>query len=126
MSGERGLSPTEATSKAAPLDVAAMRADAGVLLGTDMLQRWEEVQRLAHLYRTHILRLIPAVEAGIARQVPDDVPAAVARACIKEARRRLDEIEAVGLDGETKRVQRLARSVVALADHWESLGGVDQ
>lgn len=122
MSAERG---TEPASKTGP-DVAAMRADAAVLLGDDMLPRWEEVQRLAHLYRRHVLQLIPAVEAGIARQTPDDVPAAVARACIDEARRRLNEIESPGLDGETKRTRRLARSVLALTDHWESLGGADQ
>jgi hypothetical protein len=103
-----------------------MRADAAVLLGDDMLPRWEDVQRLAHLYRTHILHLVPEVEAGIFRQPKDDVPAAIARACIDEARRRLDEIEAIGLDGETKRTRRLARSVLALTDHWENLGGADQ
>jgi hypothetical protein len=110
-----------------PPNIADMRATAAQLLGEDApLPRWEDVQRLAHLYRRHVLRLIPAVEAGIARRPKDDVPAAVARACIDEARRRLDEIEAPGLDGETKRTQRLARSVLALADHWESLGGTDQ
>lgn len=103
-----------------------MRGDAAVLLGDEVLPRWEDVQRLAHLYRSHILHLISEVEAGIFRQPPDDVPAAVARACIGEARRRLDEIEAPGLDGETQRARRLARSVVALADHWESLGGAEQ
>jgi Family of unknown function (DUF6415) len=103
-----------------------MRADAAVLLSEEILPRWEDVQRLAHLYRSHILQLIPAVEAGICRQTPDDVPAAVARACIGEARRRLGEIEAPGLDGETQRTRRLARSVVALTDHWVSLGGADQ
>lgn len=116
--------PAGAEPKAVLPDIAAMRADAAKLIGEDApLPRWETVQKLAHLYRCHILGLIPAVQTRVARHPVDDVPAAVARACIEEARRRLDEIEANGLDGEVKRTQRLARSVLALTDHYENLGG---
>lgn len=101
-----------------------MRAAAAEMVGEDaQLPRWETVQEFAHRYRGHIMQLIPAVEDLAACQAKDDVPANVARAGIGEARRRLDEIEAVGLVGEVKRVQRLARSVLALCDHYENLAG---
>jgi hypothetical protein len=99
-----------------------MRAAAAKMVGEEtQIPRWETVQEFARLYRRDVLGLIPAVEGLIARQPKDDVPAAVARACIEEARRRLNETEANGLHGEVKRVQRLARSVIALCDHYENL-----
>ncbi|MGW4563747.1 DUF6415 family natural product biosynthesis protein [Streptomyces sp. NPDC004561] len=54
----------------------------------------------------------------------DDGPAKVARAGVRKARRRLVEIEAAGLFGEVARVKRLARSVVSLCDHYDTLSGV--
>lgn len=112
------------TPTAAPPDIAAMRADAAQMIGEDVqLPRWETVQQSNALYYRHLLQLIPAVEYLIIRLPKDDVPAAVARAGVGEAKRRMGEIEAVGLVGEVERVQRLARSVIALCDHYENLGG---
>ncbi|MBK3575145.1 hypothetical protein JHN63_15250 [Streptomyces sp. MBT65] len=101
-----------------------MRVAVAEMVGGDaQLPRWETVQKFAHLYRGYVIRLIPAVEELIARQPKDDVPSNVARVVIDEARRRKDEIEAVGLVGEVRRVKRLARIVLALCDHYENLGG---
>lgn len=101
-----------------------MRVAAAELLGEDaVLPRWDAVQTLAHLYRSNIMRLIPPVEDLAAQQSNDDVRARVALASVGEARRRLDEIEAIGLVGEVKRAQRLGRSVLALCDHFETLIG---
>ncbi|WP_267890910.1 DUF6415 family natural product biosynthesis protein [Streptomyces sp. AS58] len=41
-----------------------------------------------------------------------------------EARRRLSVREAPGLKGEAALVERLARSVMALCDHYDSLTGL--
>jgi hypothetical protein len=135
---ERGLTPADTLRQAleqtmnrspAPhdqrtLDLAAMRTATVELLGGDaVLPRWEVVQSLAHLYRRDILLLIPAVEDLAARQPKDDVRASVALAAVGEARRRLDEIEAIGLGGEVERTRRLGRSVLALCDHLEALDG---
>jgi hypothetical protein len=107
------------------LDVAAMRQDAAELLDESApLIRYDEVKKAEHRYRENLGRLIPELEVAAVRWPEGDVPAKVARAGIGEARRRLTEIEAVGLAGEVRRIRRLARSVVALCDHYDSLTGV--
>lgn len=105
-------------------DTAAMRTSAEELLGDPTLPRYRDVQTFALLYRASLMLLIPAVEELTGRFHKDDVPARVALAGIAEARRRLDEIEAVGLVGEVARAQRLARSVLALCDHYDNLSGL--
>jgi hypothetical protein len=111
-----------------PPDIATMRTAAAELLGEDApLPRYEDVQTLTLLYRGNLMLLIPEVEIMTGRFPENDAPARVALAGIAEARRRLDEIptatEKVGLVSEVKRAQRLARSVLALCDHYENLGG---
>jgi hypothetical protein len=102
-----------------------MRADAVAFLDVCLpLPRYEDVQNAAADCHRNLLRLIPEVEQLAGRLPDDDIPAKVAQAGVAEARRRLYEIEAVGLDGEVKRVQRLARSVLALCDHHDSLTGL--
>lgn len=135
---ERGLTPTATLRQALeqtldrapaqwdqrPLDVASMRTAAAKLFGEEaVLPRWEVVQSLAHFYRRDILLLIPAVVDLADRQPTNDVRARSALADVDEARLRLDEIEAIGLAGEVERAQRLARSVLALCDHLETLNG---
>ncbi|WP_405950653.1 DUF6415 family natural product biosynthesis protein [Streptomyces prunicolor] len=106
-------------------DIARMRADAVEFLDVCVpLPRYEDVQNAAADCHRNLLKLIPEVEQLAGRLPDDDIPAKVAEAGVVEARRRLYEIEAVGLDGEVKRVQRLARSVLALCDHHDSLTGL--
>jgi hypothetical protein len=122
---EQTLNRAPAQQDRLPLDVAAMRTAAAKLFGEDaVLPRWEVVQSLAHLCRCDILLLIPAVEDLAARRPKNDVRARSALADVVEARRCLDEIEAVGLAGEVERAQRLARSVLALCDHLETLNHI--
>ncbi|MFJ1653533.1 DUF6415 family natural product biosynthesis protein [Streptomyces sp. NPDC088337] len=83
----------------------------------------DELPRLALLLRGHISALIPAVEAATRGLPENDVPKVCAMACVGEARMRLR----IG-DGDNDAVRlavavRLARSVNALADHYENLGG---
>ena len=107
------------------LDIVRMRADAAEFLDVCVpLPRYEDVQNAAADCHRNLLKLIPEVEQLAGRLPDDDIPAKVAQAGVAEARRRLYEIEAVGLDGEVKRVQRLARSVLALCDHHDSLTGL--
>lgn len=47
----------------------------------------------------------------------------MAMAAAAEAQRRLDLIERPGLQGEHERVKKLACSVLALCDHYETLSG---
>ncbi|MFE7648665.1 DUF6415 family natural product biosynthesis protein [Streptomyces phaeoluteigriseus] len=111
-----------AAEEQSPPDIATMRTAARRLLAADAEPPTPgELSTLATLLRGHINALVPAV-AMAARGLPkDDVPRACAMACIGEARMRLR----LG-DGDTTAVRtavavRLARSVNALADHYENL-----
>ncbi|MFI6274366.1 DUF6415 family natural product biosynthesis protein [Streptomyces sp. NPDC050988] len=109
----------------AQLDVAAMRQDAAVLLDEAApLIRYEDLQSAEHRYRVNLAWLLREVDAAIAGKAEDDVQAKVAMAGMSEALRRLEEIEAVGLAGEVRRVRRLARSVLSLCDHYGTLTGL--
>ncbi|MEU8906944.1 DUF6415 family natural product biosynthesis protein [Streptomyces mirabilis] len=107
-----------------PIDTAVLRADTAEILGPEpVLPRYERVQQLAFTYRGSILLLIPIVEK-LSHDLPgDDIRGRCALAGIGEARRRINEIEAVGLAGEVRRGQRLARAVLALCDHYDTLTG---
>ncbi|TXS42196.1 hypothetical protein EAO75_34015 [Streptomyces sp. uw30] len=65
--------------------------------------------------------LIPRIEQLIGERPNDDGPTNGAMAGVGEARRRLHEPVAEGLNGEVARVKGLARSVVALCDHRDEL-----
>ncbi|MFJ2737679.1 DUF6415 family natural product biosynthesis protein [Streptomyces sp. NPDC087317] len=105
-----------------PPDIAAMRASARRLLADDAEPpEPDAVATLVLLLRGHINVLVPAVEMAARRLPKDDIPRACAMACIGEARMRLR----MG-DGDNDAVRlavavRLARSVSALADHYDTL-----
>jgi len=107
------------------LDIAAMRQDAAELLDESApLIRYDDVKKAEQRYRENLTQLIPELEVAAVRWPEGDAPAKVARAGIGEARRRLTEIEAVGLAGEVRRIRRLARSIVSLCDHYDALTGL--
>jgi hypothetical protein len=102
---------------------ATMRAAATWFLDQSMLPRHETL-KLWHQDLGGFLRhLMPEIEQLAANLPENDVPARVAMVGVGEAQRRLHEPEAAGLLGEAQRVQRLARSVVALCDHYDALSG---
>lgn len=68
-------------------------------------------------------QVIPRIEQLAAGRAEDDVPSRVALAGVGEARRRLAEPVAGELAGEVARASRLARSAVALCDHYDALNG---
>ncbi|KUN91907.1 DUF6415 family natural product biosynthesis protein [Streptomyces caeruleatus] len=113
----------EQTDCSAPT-TATMRAAATWFLDQPTLPRHESL-KLWHQDLGGFLRhLMPAIEALAADLPENDVPARVAMVGVGEARRRLHEPEAAGLLGEAQRVQRMARSVVALCDHHDALAGM--
>lgn len=107
-----------------PLDVETMRTTARRLLGEDPeLPDAEELESLVLTLRVMIMLAIPEVVA-LAHALPcDDVPAVCARIGIGEARARLSMAARPGLPAGLAHARRLSRSVVALADHYEGLGG---
>ncbi|WP_262059648.1 DUF6415 family natural product biosynthesis protein [Streptomyces sp. STR69] len=110
--------------KTASVDTEKLRASAKSFLNSHQtLPRYETVQHAAHVFYGDLCRLIPEVEKLAERCDKDDVRGQVALVAAEEARRRSTEIERSGLTREFERVQRLARLVVALCDHYETLAG---
>ncbi|MGP4010513.1 DUF6415 family natural product biosynthesis protein [Streptomyces sp. 4N124] len=116
------MNSTHPHTDAPPLVTAALRAVAVEFLGESMLPRYEDLQRSARDFQRDLWQLISQIEQ--LTEGREDAPARVALAGIGEARRRLDLIERPGLHGEVERVKRLARSVIALCDHYDTLTGV--
>lgn len=101
-----------------------VRAAADWFLRQKTLPRHQTVKLFGDDFTTCLRDLIPQIEELAAARGEDDVLAMVARAGIGEARRRLSLTERPGLLGEVERVKRLARSVLALRDHYDALTGV--
>ncbi|MEU2433057.1 DUF6415 family natural product biosynthesis protein [Streptomyces sp. NPDC007861] len=76
---------------------------------------------LADALRGDVEQLVPAVRTLIARLPSGDAPARVARIGVDEAWRRLHTTRGFGPDAAHRHAQRLARSVLALCDHYENL-----
>lgn len=106
-----------------PLDVETMReCTRSLLVEGASIPSGDELETLALQLRGHIMVAIPEVEAAAARLGEADVPRACALAGVREARVRLDLEAEPTRSGEIAHIQRLARSVNALCDHYESLG----
>ncbi|RSN13727.1 hypothetical protein DMH25_08010 [Streptomyces sp. WAC 01325] len=100
-----------------------MRAAAAWFLDQRTLPRHETLKLWSKDLSDFLEHLASEIEQRAAALPKADVPARVAMVGVGEARRRLDEPQAAGLLGETERVKRLARSVVALCDHHDALTG---
>ncbi|NUP36865.1 MAG: hypothetical protein HOY76_07530 [Streptomyces sp.] len=103
-------------------DVAAIRAGAAAYLSGDALPRYELITCRSAEFRRGAWVLIEEIES-IASRRPDELVVKVALAAVEGAKSRLMEIERAGLMGEHERVQRLARALLALCDHVETLTG---
>ena len=82
-----------------------------------------EVPALTETLRGHMTALIPEVEELAGRLHRDDIPRYCALACVGEARGKLRARPAMGLGGDVAYARKLARSLIALCDHFESLTG---
>jgi len=100
-----------------------MRASVARGLSEELIE--DELGTLADLLREHMRALMPAVAELAGREPRDSVRRYVAIACVQEARRKLRMGDGLTLPARTAVVQRLARSVNALCDHYVSLGGCD-
>ncbi|WP_432129583.1 DUF6415 family natural product biosynthesis protein [Streptomyces tendae] len=107
----------------APLDLETIRRTAQeVIADGARIEQPDEIATIITLLRGVLELLIPEVETLTGRHPREHVPAICARACLGESRMRLR----LG-NGDTPAVrlstaQRLARSALALADHYERLG----
>lgn len=104
------------------MDTKAMREAAREYQSMTVLPRYDVVKGHSTDFSRDLWALIDEIER-LATQNPDEILVKVALAGVGEARRRLTVIERAGLMGEHERVLRLARSVQALCDHFETLTG---
>ncbi|MFF8019826.1 DUF6415 family natural product biosynthesis protein [Streptomyces sp. NPDC007896] len=119
--------PATATEQAPP-DIETMRATVGRLLDPDSVPgvlppSADEVATLTATLRGHMELLAPEVERMAVRLHRDSIPRYCALACVGEARGRL-KTGPQPAPSELVYARRLARSLNALCDHWETLGGV--
>ncbi|MFJ4365046.1 DUF6415 family natural product biosynthesis protein [Streptomyces chartreusis] len=117
------MTATEAETDCRTPSTASTRAAATWFLDQPTLPRHEQLKLWSSDLTDFVEHLAAAIEQLAASLPLSDVPARVAMVGVGEARRRLHEPEAAGLNGETERVKRLARSVVALCDHHDALSG---
>ncbi|MET9762076.1 DUF6415 family natural product biosynthesis protein [Streptomyces sp. NPDC006372] len=115
-------------------DVATMRETAHHVLGPDNVPNavppaGEELDTLTAALRGHIELLVPEVERA-ARRLPENAPTrSSALACVGEASSKLraPELGFAVLAGSVMYARRLARVLVALCDHYETvIAGVEQ
>lgn len=116
--------PPSASSQP-PLDTAAMRTTARRLLAEDAEPPSpQDLDTLTLRLRGYMMLAIPVVETAALTWPEDDVPRACALACIGEARMRLRlEPRNGSLPAGIAHAARLARSVNALCDHYQTVGG---
>ncbi|MEU6071303.1 MULTISPECIES: DUF6415 family natural product biosynthesis protein [Streptomyces] len=108
----------------APLDTVAMRGKAhDFIRAGDVLLRHGELKQHSTEFSQNLWQLIDQIGQHAARR-PQEVVVIVAMAGVAEAQRRLGLIERPGLQGEHERVKKLACSVLALCDHYETLSGI--
>lgn len=104
-----------------PLDVWLMRQSALRLIGeTAVVPGDAELEVLTLRMRGHLQLLIPEVEKAARARPTDDIPRYCALACVGEAGLRLNARVQAAQDA-LPRARRLARSLNALCDHYESL-----
>lgn len=117
-------SPGAAERGEPPLDVETMRTTVRRLLAADAEPLGlDELDTYLSTLRGHMRLLIPEVEMAAGRQPKDDIPRYCALACVGEARVKLGIEVGAGLNHGIAHARRLARSVNALCDHYENLGG---
>lgn len=112
-----------------PPDIATMRAVVARLLDPDAAPELlppapDEVETLIVQLRGHLDLLVPEVEETAQRLPRQDISRYCALACAGEARERLRSEPTPRFGGPLGHTRRLARTLNALCDHWETLTGV--
>ncbi|MBJ7902782.1 hypothetical protein IF655_05665 [Streptomyces sp. DSM 110735] len=107
------------TTTRRPFITGITRAGASLFLDQRTLPRYGVVQSFEADFRAALAELMPRLEELAAERPDDDTAAEAVRVALAEARDRLSEQEAPGLQGEFVRVKRLATSVVHMCEHLD-------
>ncbi|MET9815343.1 DUF6415 family natural product biosynthesis protein [Streptomyces sp. NPDC006355] len=120
--------PAAAEQDQAPPDIATMRETAHLVLGPDnapdaLPPAGEELATLTAALRGHLELLLPEVEQAAGRLPKNSVTRYSAMYCVGEARGKLraPEVSFAPLAGSVMYARRLARVLVALCDHFETV-----
>ncbi|MEV0639136.1 DUF6415 family natural product biosynthesis protein [Streptomyces sp. NPDC050619] len=112
---------TEPATETLPLDLEVMRACAERVLTEDAeALSPEESETLTLQLRGHLTLVIPEIEMAEPDLSEDDLPRVCAFFCIGEARLRLRAEPGRTSSARIAHTQRLARSVIALCNHYEN------
>ncbi|MFF3878991.1 DUF6415 family natural product biosynthesis protein [Streptomyces sp. NPDC001978] len=124
--GGDGMTGTvETSSDTGAPDIETMRQTVGRLLPPDdPAPTGEDLATLISVLRGHMELLMPEVHAAAVRLPKDDVPRYCALACIGEAELRLKAKPSPASGGDIAYARRLARSLAALCDHYETVTGM--
>ncbi|MGW5248815.1 DUF6415 family natural product biosynthesis protein [Streptomyces sp. NPDC004129] len=115
-----------AQTETPPVDVETMRENIGRLIGPGAASlEDEELAGLTSLMHSHMQLIIPEIERAAGKLPEDDVPRYCALACIGEARAKLRATPGAGPHRAVAYARKLARSLMALCDHYEALTGVE-
>ncbi|MFE9039899.1 DUF6415 family natural product biosynthesis protein [Streptomyces sp. NPDC007818] len=117
--------PEQVPGQTIPFDAQTMRQTDLRALGerAESLPE-EEVESLIQALRGMLFLLLPEVTAAADRHPKGDVPRVCALVGIEEASRRLRTPHVPAFcPWALRHAQRLARSVMALTDHYANLGG---
>lgn len=121
------MTPTEPPTgkRLPPLDIATMRASIASVLPPEVTPTDSDtLQTLTGLIRGHMELAIPEIEQLTVPLPKDDVPRYCALACLGEARRKLSAVPGPQTYDAVVHARKLARSLLALCDHYETLTGV--
>lgn len=102
-------------------DIITMRESTSLALDDELPE--DQLVTLIVALRGHMRVLMPEVATLAGRQPKDSIPRYVAIACLDEARRKLRMGDGGTLPVRQAVARKLARSLNALCDHYQNLGG---
>lgn len=122
------MNATRPNTRTTPVDIATMRDTVNRLLDPDAVPEalpptGDEPQALTALVRGHIEVLAPEVEAAARTLKPGSTRRCTTLGCVWEARSRLEAQPSPRFGGAPGYARRLARTLSALCDHYETLTG---
>ncbi|MFG2310606.1 DUF6415 family natural product biosynthesis protein [Streptomyces sp. NPDC048566] len=114
-----------AEPSAVPVDVLVMRQTIALVLpAEDELPLGLDLDTLIETLRGHMELIVPEAETKALALHADDVPRYCALACVGEANGKLRARAGSGAYASLVIARRLARSLAALCDHYETLTGM--
>lgn len=123
--GHREPTTIGAESGASAVDVLVMRQTIALVLpAEDELPPGLDIDTLTTVLRGHMALIVPEVETKALALHKEDIPRYCALACVGEANSKLRARAGRGAYAALVFARKLARSLAALCDHYETLTGM--